>query len=78
MKDVSRRDKSMTAGILEKRAEKLFLVQEPYSWLHSGYKGLLFARLRPGSKENVKPKLDSEREKGRRSLCKLSSFVQGW
>lgn len=53
----------MTAGILEKRAEELFIVEEPYSWLHLGYKGLLFARLRPGSKENIKPKLDSGRER---------------
>lgn len=51
MQDVSRRDKSMTAGILEKRAEKLFLVEELYSWLHSGCEGLLFARLRPDSGE---------------------------
>lgn len=55
LKDVRRRDKSTTAGILRKRSEKLFIVEEPCSWLHSG---LLSVRLRPGSKENMKPKLD--------------------
>lgn len=39
--------------------------------------GLFFARIRPGSEENIKPELDLEGEEGRGSLCELSSFIQG-
>lgn len=63
MKDASRKDRIVTAGIFEKRDKKLFIIVEPHSWLLLASSGLFFVSLRPGSKGNIEPELDPKAEK---------------
>lgn len=77
LKDASRKDRSVTAGIFEKRAKKILVIVKPHSWLLSGFKWFVFCKFKARFQREHWAKMGPWGREKRGSLGELLSFVQG-